>query len=443
MSSLAELAMRHNFDVRGSDPADSPTLKYLRSLGIKLFENHAPSNVEGCGAVIYSSAISGHHPEILRARELGLKVVHRSEFLQSIAENFQSIAITGTHGKTTTSALISHMLIKCGLDPTCLVGGIVRDWGSTFRFGSSKLLVFEADESDGSFLNYRPHISVVTNIDVDHLDHYGNLDGLVSAVQKYIGQTDSEGCNVICWDDQVLKSLNPGEIERIAYGIKLGSDVRAIEIHSQNGRQKFKALIGKKLVSCDLPMIGRHNILNSLAALSVASSLEIDLEKAAEALQSFAGVGRRFERVASFENGELIDDYAHNPGKIEAVLTAIRAEWPNHKIVCVFQPHRFSRIRTSFAETCKSLEVADQVLLLPVYSAGEPVDQEFEFDVMVAKFESATRTEIIGSKTHQSAVEKCASFLKSNRMVVIVTVGAGDVWKVAQSLKVNLSTDEG
>ncbi len=442
MSSLAELALRHGFDVRGSDPAVSPTTNYLKRLGINVFESHDSANVEGCRTVVYSSAIGDQHPEIIQARKLGLRVVHRSEFLQSMAANFQSIAITGTHGKTTTSALISHMLIQCGLDPTCLVGGIVRDWGSTFRYGTSKILVFEADESDGSFLNYRPQISVVTNVDIDHLDHYGNLDGLVSAFQKYLAQTDPDGCNVLCWDDQILRSLNPGETDRVAYGIRLGSDVRAIEVKSQNGRQQFKAVIGKKITSCDLPMIGRHNILNSLAALSVASCLEIDLDLAAQALHSFSGVGRRFERIASFENCELIDDYAHNPGKIEAVLTAIRSEWPNHRIICVFQPHRFSRIRTSFSETCKSLEVADQVVLLPVYSAGESADPEFDFEVMVSKFASTSKTQIVGSKTHDSAVELCASILKSNRMSVIVTVGAGDVWKIAHSLKVNFSSDK-
>jgi UDP-N-acetylmuramate--alanine ligase len=440
MSSLAEISHHLGYTVQGSDSSSSPVIDNLRAKGLRIFDSHEGKNVDHSRTVVYSSAIPQSNPELIRARNLGLKVIHRSEFLSMLARGRTSITITGTHGKTTTSALISHILTECGVDPTCLVGGIVNSWGSTARCGASNYLVFEADESDGSFLRYSPFVSVVTNIDLDHLDHYGSLEKMHGSFQQYLTQTSSEGCNIVCWDDPVLQNLSSGEIHRLAFGFKLGSDVRCLDYQSSAGETIFRAVVERRLITARTPLIGKHNVLNCLAALSVAQALELDLDQAAAALATFNGVKRRFERYLTTENLVIVDDYAHNPGKIEAFLLAIRQAWPKHRLIVVFQPHRFSRLRTTFSETINALSSSDLLVLLPVYSAGEPLDQDFSLHRIQQSFDDRLDCEVVAASTLDEAVDACASSIKESTMTVVATVGAGDVWKVSHSLKESFSS---
>ncbi|MEY4630337.1 MAG: UDP-N-acetylmuramate--alanine ligase [Pseudomonadota bacterium] len=437
MSGLAEYALGMGWDVTGSDVADNDSLRRIELLGAKVFLDHGATNLGDIDEVIVSSAIKPDNPELLEARARGIPVLHRSDFLARLMRGANSVTVAGTHGKTTTTALITHVLTSCGAAPGAVVGGVMLDVHSSTRVGDGRFFVAEADESDGTFLKYEPTLAVLTNVDRDHLDFYGSFENIKAAFHDYLKTSDPDAGVVCCWDDPVVREVSEGiNRPRLTYGFLLGCEVRAIDIQTRGFETTFTAVVERDRLRCKLPLAGRHNVLNALAGLSVARAFGLDVRIAAQSLETFAGVSRRMEVVVDDEQVKVIDDYAHNPGKIQACIAAVRSAWPSHHITVIHQPHRYSRLETMYDLTVSSFRGATNVILLPVYAAGEsPVSTPdlagLAKDISLA---SSTNAVLCSDKSEASRM----ALQLSSRPAIILTVGAGDVWKVANILRENL-----
>jgi len=433
MSAIAQSLHANGLKVTGSDSSDSAIISKMAEMGINIQLSHRTANVESAAAVVHSSAISEDNPELIRAKELGLAIFHRSDVLAKILDCYESVGICGTHGKTTTSALISHILQKLNCKPTCFVGGAMNSWESTYAHGAGEWAVAEVDESDGSFLKSSHFVTVITNIDIDHMEYFGTREKQLEAFQKFASNTHSEGCCVVNWDDLPLRQVSNMAPRRLAFGFKLGSDVRAIDYKCREGISSFTAIVERDRFDVTLPQFGRHNVLNALAALATVRALELDVGSAVKALQDFAGVARRQQRYLQSEKLVVLDDYAHNPGKIAAYLESVKENWPSHELIVVFQPHRYSRLRSSLDETIRSFSKCDKLILLPVYSAGEPVDANFSLERLIQSFDEALEsTDVMGAVDLNRAEALVSAHTNNDKRTVVSTVGAGDVWKVAK-----------
>ncbi len=378
MSGIAEVFHNLGYTVSGSDIFDSAMVRHLKSIGITVATSHTAANIRDAHVVVISTAIDDDNPEIIAARELRIPVVRRAEMLAELMRFRQGIAIAGTHGKTTTTSLTASVLVEGGLDPTYVIGGKLNSSGRHAELGASDYLVAEADESDASFLYLQPMIAVVTNIDQDHLSTYeGDFDRLKQTFIDFLHHLPFYGFAVMCIDDPVVREILPMVARPIlTYGEAEDADLRIINIQPEGSRTRFDATFpdGKKM-AFELNLAGKHNVLNSAAALAVAWELEIGHEKMVNALHKFAGIGRRFQITEGVRVGDksirFIDDYGHHPNEISATLDAIRAAWPGQRITLVFQPHRYSRTRDLFEDFCQVLSTVDRLILLEVYAAGE------------------------------------------------------------------------
>jgi len=379
MSGIAEVLHTLGYDVSGSDMKETGTTRHLRALGIRVLTGHDAKQVNGSDVIVVSSAVGRDNPELEAARSRRIPVIPRAEMLAELMRFRHGIAVAGTHGKTTTTSLIASLLAEGGLDPTYVIGGRLNSSGTNARLGSGRYLVAEADESDASFLHLQPVMAVVTNIDNDHLGTYGNdYAALQKAFLEFLHHLPFYGLAVVCADDPGVRAILP-EISKpiVTYGIDNGADFMARNIRPVGSRTEFsvsrRGRDGWLEVSLNLP--GRHNVLNSLAAIAIASELGVDPERIRAALVAFQGIGRRLEALGAISIGgakaELVDDYAHHPSEIAAVLAAMRSARPGGRIVVVFQPHRFTRTRDLFGEFCRVLAEADALVLLEVYPAGE------------------------------------------------------------------------
>lgn len=435
MSGLAEMALAKGLRVKGSDINPSENTKRLKNLGAEIFDRHDASQVSGCDLVIYSSAINDKNPEIQRCQNEAIPLWHRSKLLHYFCKDTTSICVTGTHGKTTTSALIAHMLEAMHEQPSYIIGGILNNTGSPTRLGHSKLFVAEVDESDGSFQIFHPYISVVTNIEADHMEYYETLENMTAAYANYMSQTDEDGQLIVGWDNKLISEVSePFRERRLAYGVKIGCDVRAINIKFEGKTTRFTAVLERQLIECSIPLIGKHNVVNALCALSVAKALELDLTKACKALESFAGVKRRMSLV--FENAKIsiYDDYAHNPGKIAAAVGCLKNSFPNKKLYVAFQPHRYSRLDTMYEEMLACLEDSDHLYILPVFSAGESTDKDFSPTRLAKDFKARYHPNVFACENLEFAAQMIYNDCNDNEAIV-VTIGAGDIYKVGQMLK--------
>lgn len=434
MSALAELAFRRGLQVRGSDTKSSIVTDRLAALGIKIALEHKASAVEGARTVIRSSAIQDTNPEILAAKQLDIPVIHRSDLLASLMQNKQAITVAGTHGKSTTSAMVVHMLSSLGLDPEAALGGAMRQYQSSARSGNGDFFVAEADESDGSFLRYDPFCAVVTNIDQDHMEYFRSAAGLEQAFSAHLNKIHPDGFAVVGWDSPILRGVAQNvSVRRITFGFVLGSDVRALGYRCNQGETFFTAIVERDQVECKLPTIGRHNVQNALAVLAVARGLDLDVTAAAASLASFPGVERRMNLVHKSEDVALFDDYAHNPGKIAACVQALRDSFQDWQIHVIFQPHRYSRLETMYHDMLKAVSSADLVHMLPVYSAGETSEQDFSPARLASDLKSLYGVSSVPCENFESVTNSVMSHLKPP--AVVLTVGAGDVWKAARLLK--------
>ena len=447
MSGIAEVLLNLGYQVSGSDLVDSPVLQRLRELGATIAVGHDAQNVAQADVVVTSSAVQPDNPEVRTARSRRLPVVPRALMLAELMKLKQGIAIAGTHGKTTTTSLVASVLARAELDPTFVIGGRLNSAGVNARLGTGDYIVVEADESDGSFLNLVPMISVVTNIDADHMDTYGHdMARLKHAFIEFLHHLPFYGAAVLCADDRNVREIMPFVSKpMITYGLAEDAQVRAVDVRAEGDRMRFSVLReGVPPLDVALNLTGEHNVRNALAAIAVADELGAPDAAIVAALAEFRGVGRRFERygelpVGSAADGSgggtftLIDDYGHHPAEMEATIAAARGAFPGRRIVVAFQPHRFSRTRDLFEDFVRVLSTVDCLLLVEVYPAGEA-------PIAAADSRSLARSLRLGGRLEPIFVETVADLpgeiLRAARAGdVVITMGAGTIGRVPALLK--------
>ncbi|MER2510481.1 MAG: UDP-N-acetylmuramate--L-alanine ligase [Amaricoccus sp.] len=380
MSGIAEVLLNHGFTVQGSDLKASPITDRLAKQGARIFIGQAAGNIEGAQVMVISSAIKPGNPELDAARARNLPVVRRAEMLAELMRLKSNVAVAGTHGKTTTTSMVAALLDAGGMDPTVVNGGVIHAYGSNARIGAGDWMVVEADESDGSFNKLPATIAIITNIDPEHLDHYGDFEALKAGFDTFVSNIPFYGLAVCCVDHPEVQAL-VGRISdrRVAtYGFNPQADVQARNLTFENGGARFDVVLnaeeGRVIEGLRLPMTGDHNVSNALAAIAVARHLKISKEAIRKALAGFAGVSRRFTKVGVVNGVTIIDDYGHHPVEIAAVLKAAR-QATKGRVIAVHQPHRYSRLRDLFTQFCAAFNDADTVAIADIYSAGEaPID---------------------------------------------------------------------
>jgi UDP-N-acetylmuramate--alanine ligase len=439
MSGIAEVLFNLGYAISGSDLADSSTLKRLAELGMQTYVGHAGKNVDGADAVVTSTAVRDDNPEVLVARERRIPVVPRALMLAELMRLKRGIAIAGTHGKTTTTSLVASVLAEAGLDPTFVIGGRLNSAGANARLGSGDYIVVEADESDASFLNLLPVMAVVTNIDADHMETYGqDFSRLKSAFVDFLHRMPFYGTAILCIDDPAVREIMPQVSCPItSYGFSEDAQVRAVNVRAVGGQMHFTAQRRNGVTLADLPVVlnlpGEHNVLNALSAIGVAVELNVPDEAVQRALAGFKGVGRRFQRygeLAAKDGGlfTLVDDYGHHPVEMAATLAAARGAFPGRRLVLAFQPHRYTRTRDCFEDFVKVIAQADEVLLAEVYAAGES-------PIVAADSRALTRALRVSGKVEPVFVDDVASLPqaivdRAKDGDVVLCMGAGSIGAV-------------
>ncbi|WP_338591331.1 UDP-N-acetylmuramate--L-alanine ligase [Shewanella khirikhana] len=378
MGGIAEVLVNEGYQVSGSDIANNAVTERLGGLGARIFIGHGADNVAGVDVVVVSTAINKENPELLAAKANRIPVVRRAEMLAELMRYRHGVAVAGTHGKTTTTSLIASIYGQADRDPTFVIGGLLNSAGTNARLGSSRYLIAEADESDASFLHLQPMVTVVTNIEADHMDTYGgDFEKLKSTFVDFMHNLPFYGVAVVCVDDPVVRELIP-RIGRqvVTYGFSEDADVQALDFVQEGHCCRFTVRRkGKDDLSLKVNLPGQHNVLNSLAAIAVATEDEIEDEAIVKALAEFQGIGRRFQHLGKFDTpkGEvmLVDDYGHHPSEVAATIKAARAGWPDKRLVMAYQPHRYTRTRDLYEDFVEVLSQVDKLVLLEVYAAGE------------------------------------------------------------------------
>ncbi|MEO0143392.1 MAG: UDP-N-acetylmuramate--L-alanine ligase [candidate division WOR-3 bacterium] len=430
MSGIAEVLHNMGFIITGSDISKSNNTIRLENMGIKIYYEHNPENVLNKDIVVYSSAISFDNPELLKAQELNIPVIPRAEMLAEIMRVKFSIAVSGAHGKTTTTSMIGYAIKE--LDPTIVVGGILKGIESNVKLGKSDFIVVEADESDKSFLKLNPSIAVITNIDKEHLDNYKNLIDIKLAFLEFANSTPFYGAVIINIDDLNNRDIIPFIQKRIiTYGIDDNALIKAKNIELKELGSTYDLYIENKYFSkVHLRVPGIHNVKNSLAAIATAYELDLELNKSIENLYEFTGVRRRFEIKGNFGKALIIDDYGHHPTEIENVINTAKTYFKKPLLI-VFQPHRYTRTKFLYNEFAQALSRADEIILLPIYSAGEKPIPGISSELIYNKLKNlGVNTKIFENK------EDVIKYLKKykNSDIIILTLGAGDVYKVGEEL---------
>jgi UDP-N-acetylmuramate--alanine ligase len=442
VSGIAKILHGDGHPVSGSDLDCSPVTEQLIDLGIPVTLGHRAINVPAdAAAVIHSAAVKAGHPELEEARRRGLPTLKYAEVLGRLMAERRGIAVSGTHGKTTTTAMISHALVAGGLDPTMVVGGSIPALGGSSRVGRSELMVAEACEYDRSFLNLRPEIAVVTNIEEDHLDYYKDIADIRSAFRAFASLVPARGRIVVCGEDAgAVATVSGLEARAETYGISVGADWLAYDVDLGGGRPRYTlARRGERICRVELLVPGRHNVLDSLAAIAACAAAGMPVEDAARALASFGGVNRRFQLVASAGGVAVIDDYAHHPTEIRSVVRAARQRYPRGNVIAVFQPHQHSRTRHLLGDFAAALAEADLVVLPDIYFSR---DSDAERRAISAVHLVAELQRLGADARHIPSFEAIARHVAgiAREGDVVVTMGAGDVYKVAHLLAATRTT---
>jgi UDP-N-acetylmuramate--alanine ligase len=443
MSGIAEVLINLGFNVSGSDLVSNMTTKRLESFGAKLYQSHAAENLGEADVVVVSTAVSEHNPEVIAAREHHIPVVPRALMLAELMRFKQGIAIAGTHGKTTTTSLVASILAEAGMDPTFVIGGKLESASTNARLGAGEHIVVEADESDASFLHLSPILAVVTNIDRDHMETYEHsFDKLKSAFVEFLQQLPFWGMAVVCIDDHNVREILPRITKPVTtYGFSDDAGIRASDVRADNGKMHFKVtrtngVVTELDVTLNLP--GKHYVLNALAAIAIASELNVSDAAIIKALAEFKGVGRRFERYGEIATGKggtftLIDDYGHHPVEMRAVIAAARDAFPNRRLVLAFQPHRYTRTRDCFEGFVQVISSVDVALLTEVYPAGETAIVAADTETLIRAIKVLDKVKPVYVETTEALPEAIINVVQANDVVIVM--GAGSIGQVAQKTK--------
>ena len=440
MSGIAEILHDLGYKVQGSDISESANVRRLRARGIEVSIPQKEENLEGVSIVVISTAIKPDNPELVAARARYLPVVHRAEMLGELMRLRWSVAVAGTHGKTTTTSVVATLLDAADIDPTVINGGIISSWGSNARLGSGDWMVVEADESDGSFSRLKPTVAIVTNIDPEHLDHHGSFENLENAFENFIASIPFYGFAALCIDHPSVQKLLPAVSDRrvITYGLSANADVRAVNLRNEKGQMIFDVLLSDRLdIKIDrlnnvqFPMLGEHNVQNCLAAISICLEMAISPEIILSGLRQFKGVGRRFDFKGETDGITIIDDYGHHPVEIRAALSAGRMRAEQNRLIAVVQPHRYSRLRDLFSDFCACFNEADHVVVADVYAAGEDPIEGFEKEDLAEGLRAWGHRSVHVLSGPEALAEQIDKLATSGDLVMCLGAGTVTAWAAA------------
>jgi len=434
MSGIAEVLINLGYKVSGSDLKQTEVTQRLASLGGKIFIGHKPEQVGNAHVVVTSSAVLPDNPEVVQAKKLKIPVIPRAEMLAELMRLKYAVTIAGTHGKTVTTSLVSMVLAEGGLDPTVVIGGRLKNIGSSAKMGKGEFIVAEADESDGSFLKLTPTIALVTNIDDDHLDYYKTLDNIKSTFVQFVNKVPFYGSIILCGEDENIKSIIP-QITRkyYTYGRGKNYDFYAENIVYEGMHTEFDLCFsGKNLGRLKLHFPGAHNVINSLGAAAVGIELGIEFEKIRKAFLDFTGVSRRLEVKARKKDIVFIDDYGHHPTEIRVTLETIKSIWPERRLLVIFQPHRYTRTRDIAKKFGPSFNSVSRIWLTDIYSAGEKPIPGISSSLILESFPAEKRETVTLSSDREAIIKEVLKTLRPQD--VLVTLGAGDVYKIGEEI---------
>ncbi len=435
MSGIAEVLLTVGYRVTGTDLAESETTRRLSELGAVVHRGHDANHLGDADVVVVSSAVAADNPEVVAARARKIPVIPRAEMLGEVMRLKQGIVIAGSHGKTTTTSLIASVLQRAGQDPTVVIGGKLNSLGTSARLGGSDVMVAEADESDGSFLVLTPTIAVITNIDDEHMDHYGAMARLEDAFVGFANRVPFYGMSVVCADDPHVAAILPRIHKRVVtYGRSEGADYRAVDVRHDGPNTHFQAIAhGRALGEFTLHMPGAHNVLNALATIAVCDEQKVATEVTHAALAEFTGVQRRFTVRGTAGGVMVVDDYGHHPTEIAATLAGARASYPERRLIAVFQPHRYSRVRAHADAFAACLDAADIVVLTDIYAAGEAPIAGVSIEGLLAKTTARKQGRaVLLDKPVAGLAERLAEQTRAGDLVI--TLGAGSITRVSHDL---------
>jgi UDP-N-acetylmuramate--alanine ligase len=432
MSGIAELLLNLGYEVSGSDLRSSVITRRLAQLGGTVFQGHRPEQIQGADVVVISSAVGEDNPEVIAAKDAIIPVIPRAEMLAELMRLKYSIAVAGAHGKTTTTWIIASVLDQGGLDPTVVIGGRLDSLGTNARLGQGEFIVAEADESDGSFLKLTPTIGVVTNINAEHLDFYGNLEKIKEVFLDFINKVPFYGMTVLCLDNEGIQDLIPKIKKRFTtYGMTSQADYQAKDVNFDGLTSQYGVSYrGEPLGSVELNLPGIHNVYNSMASVAIGMELGIPFDSIQRALKGIEGVQRRLEVKGASRGVIVVDDYGHHPTEIRLTLQTARHCWPDSRMVVVFQPHRYSRVAALFDDFTRAFYEADSLLVLPIYSAGEAPIKNIDGQRLCEGIREHGHKDVVFHDGQDAALLHLKKTLRQGD--ILLTLGAGDVWQVGE-----------
>lgn len=433
MSGIAQLFLRRGIKISGSDLKESKLTEELKKSGAQVFIGHHPKNITGADLIIYSSAIKEDNPEIIQARRGGIPLIKRAQALARLMKDKAVITVCGSHGKTTTTSLISYLLLEAGLSPTVAIGGILRNIDNQVSFGDGEFFVAEADESDGSFLHYRPKYSIITNIDYEHIDYYKDFKNIINTFKEFLNKTQRQGCAFCCNDDINLKNISKDYKNRcVLFGLNKDADIYPRDIKIEGLSSEFDCFYkGQFIDRFHLNLGGMHNISNALAVIALGLELNIDLGFIKRTLSKYKGAHRRLEIKFEDEKYRVIDDYAHHPTEIKATLATIK-NLKSNRIIAIFQPHRFTRTKLLLNEFGKSFDLADYIVITDIYPASEIPIEGIDGKVLFDKIKEYAPNKKLVFLPKGEIIRHILEIIEPGDS--IITLGAGDVGKVCDGL---------
>ncbi len=435
MSGIAELLLNLGHQVSGSDIQESEITRRLETLGATISYSHQPQQVAGADAVVVSSAIDADNPEVTAANmDYHIPVIRRAEMLAELMRLKYAVLVAGAHGKTTTTSMVGTVMAEGGLDPTVIIGGRLNAWGTNAKLGQGDFVVAEADESDGTFLLYSPTISLVTNIDTEHLDFYKDLDEIKETFLEFINQVPFYGVNILCLEDENIQSLLPRIKKRmVTYGFSAQADFQARDLAFDGLNVSYRAFHrGQELGKVTLPIPGRHNALNSLAAVAVGHELEIPFSAICRGLQEMTGVQRRFQIKGEVNGVTVIDDYGHHPTEIKAVLKTMASSFPGRRRFVLFQPHRYTRTQALFEHFTTAFYQSDVLIVTKIYAASEPVIPGVHAEKLTTAIQKHGHGNVRYIPDHLALVPSLVEEVREGD--VVLTLGAGNIWQTGEAL---------